>query len=132
MYAAGIVFSIIKDSLMKFLANENFPFPSIQLLRSNKYYVKSIAEDIPGIKDEEIIEIATKEQLIIITFDKDYGELIFKYGFLNPPAVVFFRHKGQTPLFAGTFLMQLLSDESITFTDYFTVIDENNIRQRKY
>jgi predicted nuclease of predicted toxin-antitoxin system len=132
MYATGIIFSIAKNSLMKFLANENFPFPSIQLLRSNNYSVQSIAEDLPGIKDEKIIEIAVKENLIILTFDKDYGELIFKYSSLNPPDVVFFRYKGKDPLFAGMFLVQLLSDNSIAFEKYFTVIDENNIRQRKY
>ena len=82
---------------MRFLANENFPFPSIRLLRESNFYVSSICEDRPGITDSEVIQIAIKEQLIILTFDKDYGELIFRSGVINPPAVVFFRYKGLSP-----------------------------------
>lgn len=37
---------------MKFLANENFPGPSIAYLRDNNIDVKSIAEHSPGISDE--------------------------------------------------------------------------------
>ena len=64
---------------MNFLANENFPRPSTIILRENGLSVKSIQEDFPGISDEEVIEIASKSNLIILTFDSDYGEIIFKY-----------------------------------------------------
>jgi predicted nuclease of predicted toxin-antitoxin system len=71
-----------------FLANENFPKPSITLLRSNGFIIKSIQEELLGIFDEEVINIATKENLIILTFDRDYGELIFKHSKDYPPAVI--------------------------------------------
>jgi hypothetical protein len=45
---------------MKFLANENYPFPSIKILRANGYDIKSIAEENFGITDAEVIEIAKK------------------------------------------------------------------------
>jgi len=51
---------------MRFIANENFPNPSISLLRKDGYYVKSIAEECPGISDKEVIEMAKKENLIIL------------------------------------------------------------------
>jgi predicted nuclease of predicted toxin-antitoxin system len=85
-----------------FLANENFPRPSTQLLRANGFSVKSIQEECSGISDEAVIEMAVASNLIILTFDSDYGELIFKYAKTNPPSVVFFREKGQHPEFAAS------------------------------
>lgn len=115
-----------------FLANENFPAPSIQLIRNSNYKVLSIQENCPGILDEEVLQIAIDNTLIILTFDKDYGELIFRYKIMNPPAVVFFREKGQSPIFAGEFLVSTLQSASMNFENAFTVIEKQNIRQRHY
>lgn len=117
---------------MKFLANENFPYPSTKLLRSKGIEIKSISEDFPGIPDKAVIEIARKDGFIVLTFDKDYGEIIFRFGEQNPPAVIYFRHKGKNPEFAGNFMLQLIHENKIQFERTFTVIEENNIRQRQY
>jgi predicted nuclease of predicted toxin-antitoxin system len=69
---------------MRFLANENFPAPSIRLLKELGIEVKSISENSPGIVDEKVIQIAQKEKRIILTFDKDYGELIFRQHSESP------------------------------------------------
>ncbi len=63
-----------------FLANENFPKPSPLLLREKGFVVKSIQEDLPGIDDLEVMKIAIEKNLITLTFDSDYGELILKYA----------------------------------------------------
>jgi predicted nuclease of predicted toxin-antitoxin system len=115
-----------------FLANENFPRPSIKILRERGFAVKSIQEDSPGIQDEEVMEIALKLNLIILTFDSDYGELIFRYAKDNPPSVVFFREKGNSPDFAGSILTSLIEDKTLNFFNAFTVIELNNVRQRFY
>ena len=115
-----------------FLANENFPRPSTLILREHGLEVKSIQEDNPGISDEEVMNIALKLNLIILTFDSDYGELIFRYSKDNPPAVIFFREKGNTPEFAGLSLISLLGNSEIILSNSFTVIEANNIRQRFY
>ena len=117
---------------MLFLANENFPRPSTTILRENGFFVKSIQEDFPGISDEEVIKIALELNLIILTFDRDYGELIFKYSKDNPPAVVFFREKGTSPEFAALSRINVLSNPDITLSNAFTVIENKNIRQRFY
>ncbi len=115
-----------------FLANENFPRPSTLILREHGLEVKSIQEDNPGISDEEVIDIASKLNLIILTFDSDYGEIIFRYAKENPPAVVFFREKGNNPEFAALSLLRLLNNQEIVLSNSFTVIEANNIRQRFY
>lgn len=62
---------------MRFLANENFPLPSVRLLRSAGHDVLSITEESPGISDDRILTRAVAEERIILTFDRDYGELIY-------------------------------------------------------
>ena len=117
---------------MKFLANENFPLPSIRVLRSADLEVLSVSELNPGISDPEVIQQAISSKSIILTFDKDYGEIIFKHAFQNPPSVVFFRFKGETPESAGLLLVDLIKYEKISLDNIFTVIEKENIRQRKY
>ena len=111
-----------------FLANENFPRPSTLLLRKNGFVVKSIQKETLGISDEEVIDIALKLNLIILTYDSDDGELIFKYSKDHPPPVVFFKEKGIVPEFAGSSLISLLGNSQISLSESFTVIEVNNIR----
>jgi len=44
-----------------------------------------------GSPDEVIIQKARSDNLVILTFDKDYGELIFHSRVPNPLGVIFFR-----------------------------------------
>ena len=61
-----------------FLANENIPLESIHMLQKRGYDVKAVIQECPGISDEEILKIASDEKRIILTFDRDYGHLLFK------------------------------------------------------
>ena len=117
--------------MLRFLANENFPFPSVKLLRENGFFVKCISEELRGISDKEVLQIAIAEDLIILTFDRDYGELLYKYQKKSPPAVIYFRSKGSKPITAGKLLYKLLTNKTIQIENYFTVIDDSGIRQRK-
>lgn len=117
---------------MKFLANENFPKPSIDLIRNFGCTVISIASSYSGISDHEVVQLALQKDLIILTFDKDYGEIIFKEKIPVPPSVTFFRHKGADNQFAGDAICTLLESNQIRLNNHFTVIEENGIRQRSY
>ncbi|MBE9093543.1 DUF5615 family PIN-like protein [Tychonema sp. LEGE 07203] len=64
---------------MRFLVNENFPLQSVRLLRQADLEVASV-EDSPGIEDSEVLARAADEQRVILTFDRDYGELIRHNG----------------------------------------------------
>jgi predicted nuclease of predicted toxin-antitoxin system len=116
---------------MSFLANENFPWPSVIFLRENKIEVTSIAEKFQGITDQEVMKIAISQNLIILTHDSDYGELIFKYGLKPESGVVFFRLNEFEPKDPGKIILDLLS-KNFSFSNALTVIDKNSIRQRGY
>ncbi|MFN4257278.1 MAG: DUF5615 family PIN-like protein [Saprospiraceae bacterium] len=116
---------------MRFLANENFPFPSIEVLRANGFEVASISEDSPGWSDEKVLAQAEREGLVILTFDRDYGELIFRYKLTAPPAVVYFRFKGRDPEEAARILLQKINEDGLSIEGLFTVIEETGVRQRR-
>ena len=74
---------------MIFLANENFPLTSIFILRNASYHVHSIKETTRGISDIPVLALAKQMKAVILTFDKDYGEIIFRNEMTHPPAVIF-------------------------------------------
>lgn len=116
---------------MRFLANENFPNPSILILRAAGHDVKSIRTDHPGIPDPQVIAMAQAENRIILTFDKDYGELIFKGGITAPPAVLFLRYRGRDPKAAAALIQEALAADTV-LEGRFSVIEEEGVRQRIY
>ena len=65
---------------MRTMADENFPRPALEALRKAGCDVFSIAEDCPGVSDEEVAALCADQHRILLTFDKDFGELIFHRG----------------------------------------------------
>ncbi|WP_287661640.1 DUF5615 family PIN-like protein [Microcystis sp. M049S2] len=63
---------------MRFLANENFPLDAVEALRQNGHDVLWIRVESPGISDREVLSRAQAENRILLTFDKDFGELAFR------------------------------------------------------
>ncbi|MEH2386349.1 MAG: DUF5615 family PIN-like protein [Nostoc sp.] len=115
---------------MRFLANENFPLPSVGLLRQAGYDVASVTEDSPGIEDTEVLTRAANDQWLILTFDRDYGELIYRLKLPSPMGVIYLRFRPHTPEEPGTLLLNLLQIEGLQFEKRFTVVERNQIRQR--
>jgi predicted nuclease of predicted toxin-antitoxin system len=73
------IYQFLNSPNFKYLANENVPFSSITYLKSKGYDIKAIGVDDPSITDEQVMRIAIDENRTIITYDSDYGELIFKH-----------------------------------------------------
>ena len=99
-------------------------------MREQGYQVISIQEEHGGIDDESVVLIAQRDNLIILPFDSDYGEILFKHSKEIPPSVVYFRFKGKSPNEAGKVLLDLIIS-NINLEGFFTVIEEAGIRQRK-
>ena len=115
---------------MNFLANENFPMGSVILLRRYRFDIIHVAEEAPSIKDTVILRLAQEQNRIIITFDRDYGELIFKYHLPAPAGVVYLRFDPDYPAEPGEIVLNLVNSGSVKLDGKFTVIGRDNIRQR--
>ena len=76
---------------MKFLADENFPRPAVQLLRQNGCDVGWVSEDSSGSLDDAILERANRAHVTLLTADTDFGDLVFHRGMPAGCGVVLFR-----------------------------------------
>ena len=115
---------------MQFLANENFPLVSVRNLRDFGLNITSIIEDSPGIKDTEVLARAVSENRIILTFDRDYGELIFRRFLAKPIGVIYFRYQPLTPIEPAEHLIRLLDEKDLKLVGMFTVLERTKLRQR--
>lgn len=115
---------------MKFLANENFPLSSITVLRNSGFDVLSVAEELPGATDLKILRKANQENLIIVTFDRDYGELIYRNKEVRPKGVIYLRFIPKTKNEPAEILNEVFKNKSIQLSGKFTVVERDRVRQR--
>jgi len=80
---------------MKFLLDENTSKLTAKFLTQLGHTVLRVKEINPGMEDYQVLELAVKKQAIIITLDKDYGELIFKES-RSHNGVIFLRLENQS------------------------------------
>jgi len=76
---------------MKLLANENIPLAGVKYLIKRNFYIKVIGINNPSISDREVMEIASNKNRLILTFDRDYVELIFKHNYKPEMGVIYLR-----------------------------------------
>lgn len=65
---------------MKFLANENMPLEVIKQLKEKGYDVMRVDDVQKGMNDNSVLKLSIQENRILITFDKDFGEKVFRNG----------------------------------------------------
>lgn len=114
---------------MRFVANENIPISSVRQIRAAGHEVLSVTEDTPSIADVDVLSWAVQEGAIVLTFDRDYGELIYRHQMPTPAGIVYFRFQPATPDEPAIQLLELLSSVE-TLEGMFTVVERSQVRQR--
>jgi predicted nuclease of predicted toxin-antitoxin system len=76
---------------LRLLADENVHARIVGQLRRAGYEVEWIAEHSSGLHDDEILDRPDIADLVFITFDRDFGELIFKRGASTPRTIIYSR-----------------------------------------
>jgi predicted nuclease of predicted toxin-antitoxin system len=115
---------------MRFLANENFPLTSVHRLREAGHHVIAVVEGLSGERDEQILALATREDLLLLTFDRDYGDLIYRRGMAVPPGVVHLRFVPADPQEPAETVLGLEQVEGLRLEGRYTVVEPPRIRQR--
>ncbi len=114
---------------MQLLADENFPGTTVTVLRQQGHDVVWIRTDAPGSSDQEILARAQVEKRIILTFDKDFGELAFRCGLPATSGIILFR----IPLSSPSSVTGIVTTAIATHSDWsglFTVVESDRIRTR--
>jgi predicted nuclease of predicted toxin-antitoxin system len=114
---------------MRFLADENFPGHAVMQLRAAGHDVVWIRTTAPGSGDEEIVAWAMREDRIVLTFDKDFGELTWRAGLPATSGAVLFRLPMKPAADVGNILVARLGERT-DWVGHFSVIEPGRIRMR--
>lgn len=115
----------------RWLLNENFPQPSVLRLRALGWDVAAISEDSPSIDDDVVMERARAEGRWLATFDRDYGELVFKRGLPAPGVIVLLRVTSYLPEEPADWLAQLHDAQQLQ-EGCFHIFDGLTVRRRPF
>lgn len=116
---------------MIFLADESVDKQIVDRLRKAGFREDYIAEIMPGAKDEYVLELANKLNALLITTDKDFGELIFRMQ-KTSFGVILTRLSGLSALKKAEIVLQAINDSYKIIVNSFTVITTVGFRIQKH
>ena len=114
---------------MRLIANENVSGTVIRTLRERGHDVLSVKESMRAASDGAVLARAQSEQRLVLTNDKDFGELAFRYGLPASCGVVLFRLSGVDPESDNRRVLQVLESRT-DWEGHFAVVDHDRIRIR--
>ena len=114
---------------MRIIANENISGSVIRHLRETGHDVLSVKDTIRGANDTDVLSQAQAEQRLVITHDKDFGELAFRFGLPAECGIVLFRLSGGNPDVDYQRIIEVLESRS-DWAGHFCVVDDEKIRVR--
>lgn len=114
---------------MRYLADENFPGDAVVALTATGHDVAWVRVDAPGSTDPDVLRRAVEERRVVLTFDKDFGELAWRAGFPAHCGIVLFRLP-MAPNDAGRVIAAIL-DARTDWQGQFSVVEPGRVRMRQ-
>jgi predicted nuclease of predicted toxin-antitoxin system len=114
---------------MNLVADEGVDRQIVERLRADNHDVVYVAELAPSISDDEVLQQANNRQAVLLTIDKDFGELVFR---LNRVAagVILIRLEGLAPTTKAGIVARVIQDHATEIVGAFSVISPGMIRIR--
>jgi len=112
---------------MRFLVDECTGPAVAKWLRSSHHEVFSVYDEVRGLDDESIIEKANRENYVLITNDKDFGELVFRKRKPHK-GVVLLRLEDERSENKIAVLHRVLESYSDKLSDNFIIVTEKTVR----
>jgi predicted nuclease of predicted toxin-antitoxin system len=114
---------------MHFIVDESTGSGVVELLRSGAHDVLAVSETMPQAQDQDILARAVREKRILVTNDKDFGELVYRSGQAHY-GVVLLRLHDESPTNRVRILRALIDRYSDRLVQHFTVATEGSVRIR--
>lgn len=112
---------------MRFLADESCASAVIRVLREAGHDVLAIAEVSKGATDDEVLQHAWKEQRVLVTEDRDFGELV--YARRRPSAgVILLRFDSHVRTVKAATVLEAVIKLGSRLKDAFAVIEPGRVR----
>ena len=112
---------------MRILADANMHEKVVALLRGAGHDVVWVREEQPRALDPNVLAWATREDRLLITFDKDFGELTQRRQLAAPHGIILFRIPDEVPPNESVALVAQNTMASLDWAGYLWVI---TIRKR--
>ncbi|MBF0537542.1 MAG: DUF5615 family PIN-like protein [Nitrospirae bacterium] len=114
---------------MRFIVDVGVGKKVEEYLQTEGFYVKSVREINPCLSDIEILKIAVSEGLMLITMDKDFGELVYNTGKAHE-GVLILRLDGANGAEKVEVLKEILSGYADRIKGKFCVFQGGRLRLR--
>ncbi|MCZ7583606.1 MAG: DUF5615 family PIN-like protein [Deltaproteobacteria bacterium] len=115
---------------MNIVADESVDRSIVDSLRKAGHHVSYIAEQHASISDSEVLKIANREKAILVTADKDFGEMIVRLKRLSE-GVVLLRLSGLSAERKNVLVSSAFLHHGDEFLASFSVVSPANVRIRK-
>ena len=115
---------------MNFLADESVDRQIVDYLRREGHDVLYVAEMEPGIPDDAVLNLANREGALLLTADKDFGELVFRQGRFAL-GVILVRLAGLSPVSKGEIVATAIGQHIEELYGAFVVIIPTAVRIRR-
>jgi predicted nuclease of predicted toxin-antitoxin system len=111
------------------LLDENFPAGAARGLEAAGHEVASVATLAPGLEDHDVLALARDQERVLVTFDADFGDLVFQRGEPPPPAIVYLRLH---PIVVDEVLALTLRALRAPTLSSFVVVTRRGLRRRSF
>jgi predicted nuclease of predicted toxin-antitoxin system len=115
---------------VRLLANENCPLPLVVRLRERGHDVAWVREVLPGAPDEQVVTRARQENRVLLTFDKDFGELAYHTGISAPSGIILLRISAPGPEAVAGIVTHALEAHP-GWEGAFSVVEDSRGRRRE-
>jgi len=114
---------------LRILANENVAGSIIRSLRERGHDVVSVKESMRGASDREVLARAHSDRRIVLTHDKDFGELAFRSGLPAACGIILACFHAGNPSIVRQRILKILESEA-DWAGNFAILTETQIRVR--
>jgi predicted nuclease of predicted toxin-antitoxin system len=112
---------------VRVLADENMPGEVVNALRERGHDIAWVRTEMPGSTDRIVLERAQSEKRLLLTFDKDFGELAFRFGLPVDSGVVLFRITMSSPADVAAKAAAVLESRD-DWAAHFSVVQDDRVR----
>ena len=112
---------------MRFLADECCDRAVVRALRAGGYDVLSVSEITPRAEDSHVIRLALRERRILLTEDKDFGQLVFAHG-KQSIGVIFLRFPNAARKQIVKDVLRLVKQQGDNLEGSFVTVQPGRIR----
>ena len=115
---------------MNLLADESVDRPIVERLRQEGYDVVYVAELAPSISDDDVLQQANERSALLLTSDKDFGDLVFRQRRVHV-GVVLLRLDGLPNAAKAEVVAEVFRDRAAQLPGAFIVVSPGNVRIRQ-